>query len=118
MSTKPTPGTGTYELTRRILEDIERASFAMRMRLPRSQPIDFPLNLGGELARALSPLPSDRELPFAINSQAQARMMTIQRRDAARIVAEHIANALLKAFEDRDPIMGYSPEEWAQMNRQ
>ena len=112
---KPTQSTPVvYDM----LDEIRRARFTLSVRLPHSHArIEHNVELRSPLADALSPLPRDREIPFAITAQEQARIMQQQRRDAARIIADYLTEFLLKTFTAKDPIQGYSPEEWAQINR-
>ncbi len=64
----------------------------------------------------LSPLPGDRELPFAFRSRERAEQQIRHRRATCETIGNEIAEALLKAIGERDPINGYSREERKQFN--
>lgn len=66
---------------------------------------------------AFSQLPRDREVSFAPRSAEQAVDMRRKRVELARHIAESLAQSLLRAIESRDPINGYSAEEWKEINK-
>ena len=65
---------------------------------------------------ALMPLPRDRELPFAFDSIKIAQQQKLDRHKTARMIADILAESIMDAIESRDPINGYSPEEWRRMH--
>jgi len=75
------------------------------------------LNISHQMSECMSPLPRDRELHWAGHSQKKATEMILARQDAAKHIAGHITEALLKMFKSKDTINGYSPKEWADMHK-
>jgi len=117
---KPTtPGAGTYQPSHaRMMDEIKRARVEIRIRLPRQTvSLRYTVELGEQLSEALDPLPADRELPWCKNDQERAARMQHFRREAAQHVADQLTKFLMEKFTAQDPIQGYSPEEWAQINR-
>lgn len=62
--------------------------------------------------KSFAPLPRDRELYFALDSQARAASQSGMRRRIARHLGEQLADGILRCAEKEDPHMGYSAQEW------
>ena len=99
------------------LEQWLNADVTLTVRLPRETGRVFRVTLGQEAAVCLAPLPRDREIPFMPMSYDQARERKEQREQIARDIARSLTAELLKAFGAQDTINGYTPEEWAAINR-
>lgn len=73
------------------------------------------IRIAGKDARLLATLPRDREFD-CMSAQASYHIMTERRRLATEI-AQQFTLHLLALFAEADTINGYTPEEWAEMNR-
>lgn len=84
---------------------------------PRQAPMRTAITIPREIiSRVFSPLPRDREIPFAFESQRIASDQIRQRQELARIISADLTEALLKLIEKQDPQFGYSPEQWENIN--
>lgn len=101
-----------------IFQQMREAYAEVRVILPGGQEHRLAIQIGGDLADSLQPLPRDRELSFCFSSQQQAKEMQRMRDKAAEVIADKLTATLLKQFSARDPHNGYSPEEWAQIKGQ
>ncbi len=68
--------------------------------------------------RVFAPLPRNREISFEFQAQAEAARMIKARQELAHAIADDMAAQLLKLIEATDPQYGYSPQEWADINRE
>lgn len=101
------------------MELLQCAEIRLIVRLPGSFKVfEIPIVLGEDFAQALHPLPRDRELPWMPLEQRKAREMERLRNIVAENVAVRLASELANVFVTRDPINGYSPEEWAAITNQ
>lgn len=64
----------------------------------------------------LSPLPRERELPWAIAEAQKARNQQRARRQISDALGRQLADKLIELIEQNDPQHGYSPEEWRRLN--
>lgn len=70
----------------------------------------IPLTISEQIAECMRPLPRNREVPWDVRAQQEAQRMMEARQQAASHIAEHITASLLKAFQARDPINGYTSQ--------
>lgn len=76
------------------------------------------LNLSrAEFRDAFTPLPRDRELPWATEERQREAEQREARRRAAAIVTRELAPAIVDAIAKIDTINGYSPQEWEKIHR-
>lgn len=88
----------------------------------RPSQFDQPVIIALDLDRRfwdLSPLPRDRELPWAGDAHHLAAQQQAERRQIANMVAQKlvpkIADAIVEHISAQDTIHGYSRQEWDQM---
>lgn len=72
--------------------------------------VGFDLRISDQTAEAMRPLPRDRELPFMVTSRRDAELRKEERRHIVRILAQDLAEHLMKAIESTDPVHGCEPE--------
>ena len=63
-----------------------------------------------EAEENMTPLPRDRELPFAYWSHEEARAKRERRNRLARVLGAMISNAILDACERQDTVSGYKKD--------
>lgn len=72
---------------------------------------------GGEFDT--SPLPRDRELAFAFGSRVREHQLIAERermsREMGYLLGEKLSAAIMEAFRSQDPVNGYDPVEWREM---
>lgn len=76
--------------------------------------LGYRMPLPSNIARALNPLPRDRELGGWAAMHALEQME--HRRQAVRHMGHAIAEALMEMVEQRDTVNGYTREELAEMS--
>jgi hypothetical protein len=95
------------------------AAFELEARLPgSSEVLRVAFRVSETEARALKPLPRDREIPEMVRSRMRAEEQKYRRGLIVGAMAESMAEKMMKLIESRDPQFGYSPEQWREMNRE
>lgn len=86
-------------------------------RAPGAPPQQVWLNVSrAEFRDAFTPLPRDRELPWATEERRREVQQREARQRAAAIITKALTPAIVEAMGKIDTINGYSPGEWEQMH--
>lgn len=105
-----------HKVVLNMRDEFREATVDIFVKLPRAHEyIRRRITIGESLAEYFCPLPRDREI--MTDSAIEAAKQAHHRRQIAHDIAKVLAADILDAIESRDPIQGYSPEEWAQINR-
>lgn len=101
------------------LEILRKAEITLLVRLPGElTPVAIPVIIGGLTAECLAPLPRNREIPWEFRDRQLAEEMIFRRKQLAAVISENLTERLLRHFEGKDPVNGYSPEERAAMEQE
>lgn len=91
-----------------------QAQVTLLVKLPgEMSPTAIPLTISDRIAECMRPLPRNREIPWEFRDRQQAEEMMTERHRLAKEIAENLTGRLLEHFKGKDPVNGYSPEEWA-----
>lgn len=101
------------------LEILRKAEITLLVRLPGElTAVAIPVTIGELTAECLAPLPRNREVPWEFRDRQLAEEMFVRRKQLAAVIAGNLTERLLRHFERKDPVNGYSPEERAAMEGQ
>lgn len=100
------------------MDYFENIQIEVTIRLPWApSPVCKRLELSRETFGALEPLPRGREVPWDFEERRIAIQQAKERELHYEVLKSKLAAIIEEAVRSRDPQNGYSPEEWAKMNR-